>query len=219
MSVLLLLRHGQASLGTTNYDQLSDIGHRQARLTGSRLAHADLIIDRTVCGAMMRQQDTALIAMREIGLTESNLRIDERLDEYDHVGVMAEHTADVSFATATTPERARTVQSALDEAIARWMAADSGYPETHDGFIDRVLAAVDGLTGKSGTTLVVTSGGVIAAVCAHLLRLRVDKWPGLARVVVNASLTKVISGPTGTRLLTFNDHAHLEHDRALITYR
>lgn len=219
MSVLLLLRHGQASLGTTNYDRLSGIGHTQAQLTGGRLAAPDLIIDRTVSGAMMRQRDTAVIVMREIGLGESNLQIDDRLDEYDHVGVMAGHTADISFATATTPERARTMQSALDEAIARWMGADSGYPESHDGFIDRVLAAVDELTGRSGTTLAVTSGGVIAAVCAHLLGLRADKWPALARVMVNASLTRVISGPTGTRLLTFNDHAHLEHDRALITYR
>jgi broad specificity phosphatase PhoE len=219
MSVLLLMRHGQASLGTKNYDRLSDIGNRQAQLTGGRLTRADLIIDRTVSGAMMRQRDTALIVMREIGLSESNLQIDDRLDEYDHVGVMAGHPTGISFATATTPERARTVQSALDEAIAPWMASDSGYPETHDGFIDRVLAVVDGLTGRSGTTLVVTSGGVIAAVCAHLLGLRADKWPALARVMVNGSLTKVISGPTGTRLLTFNDHAHLEQDRALITYR
>ena len=57
---------------------------------------------------MMRQRDTAVIVMREIGLGESNLQIDYRLDEYDHVGVMAGHTADISFATATTPERART---------------------------------------------------------------------------------------------------------------
>ena len=158
MSVLLLLRHGQASLGTTNYDRLSDIGHKQAQLTGGRLAGADLIVDRTVSGAMMRQRDTAVIVMKDIGLGESDLYIDDRLDEYDHVGVMAAHPAEISFATATTPERVRTVQSALDEAIARWMTADSGYPETHDGFIDRVLAAVDELTGRSGTTLAVTSG-------------------------------------------------------------
>jgi hypothetical protein len=38
-------------------------------------------------------------------------------------------------------------------------------------------------------------------------------------VVVNASITKLITGQTGTNLLTFNDHAHLEGDRSLITYR
>ena len=32
MDVLLLVRHGQASLGTADYDKLSDIGRHQARL-------------------------------------------------------------------------------------------------------------------------------------------------------------------------------------------
>jgi broad specificity phosphatase PhoE len=217
--VLLLLRHGQASVGAANYDQLSSIGRQQAQLTGSRLARADLIVDQVVSGALMRQRDTAIPVMTEIGLGESHLHVDDRLDEYDHVGVMAGHPANISFAAATTPESARAVQSALDEAIVRWMAADSGYQETHTGFIDRVRASVDELRGMPGTTLVVTSGGVIAAICARLVGLPVDEWPALARVTVNASLTKVISGQSGPRLLTFNDHAHLEHDRTLITYR
>ncbi len=218
MSVLLLLRHGQASLGVSNYDRLSDVGYQQARLTGSRLARADLTVHRAVSGALIRQQDTARAVMAEIG-HESDLRIDDRLDEYDHLSVMAAHPTDISFATATTPESARAVQSALDEAILRWMAADSGYRETHDSFIDRVRASIDELAETPGTTLVITSGGVIAAVCARLLGLRVDEWPTLARIMVNASLSKVISGRSGTRVLSFNDHAHLEHDRALITYR
>ena len=32
MGVLLLVRHGQASLGAADYDQLSELGHRQAQL-------------------------------------------------------------------------------------------------------------------------------------------------------------------------------------------
>jgi hypothetical protein len=51
------------------------------------------------------------------------------------------------------------------------------------------------------------------------LGLPVERWPSLARLVVNASITKVISGRMGTSLVTFNDHAHLESERALITYR
>ena len=46
-----------------------------------------------------------------------------------------------------------------------------------------------------------------------------ERWPSLARLLVNAGITKVISGHTGTSLVTFNDHAHLETDRTLITYR
>ncbi|MGH3238699.1 MAG: histidine phosphatase family protein [Streptosporangiaceae bacterium] len=76
-----------------------------------------------------------------------------------------------------------------------------------------------GKAATPGGTVAVTSGGVIATICARALGLPIERWPRLARLLVNASITKVISGQTGTHLVTFNDHAHLESDRALITYR
>jgi hypothetical protein len=60
---------------------------------------------------------------------------------------------------------------------------------------------------------------VIALATAHVLGLPPQQWPALARVVVNGSITKLISGQLGTHLLTFNDHAHFERDRSELTYR
>ena len=220
MGVLLLVRHGQASLGTADYDQLSDLGRRQAQVTGARLAAADLAVDRVVSGGLTRQRDTAQAVLAALGRPGSELQIDERLDEYDHVGVMARHTAEITFETATASgEAGRALQSTLEQAIGRWISGETGYQETHDAFIGRVLDAVRELTAAPGGTIAVTSGGVIAAVCVRALGLPVERWPGLARLLVNASITKVISGQTGAHLVTFNDHAHLESDRALITYR
>ncbi len=219
MGVLLLVRHGQASLGMADYDRLSELGRRQARSAGARLARADLTIDQIFCGGLERQRDTAAELLAELGRPQTDLSIDDRLDEYDHVGVMGERVAGVSFAAATTPEAGRSLQSALDEAIARWMAADEGYPETHADFVRRVQEAVSSMLALPGTTLAVTSAGVIAYVCTHVLGLPAERWPGLARIVVNASVTKLITGGTGTHLLAFNDHGHLEDDRSLITYR
>jgi broad specificity phosphatase PhoE len=247
VGVLLLVRHGQASLGAANYDQLSELGHRQARATGTRLARTDLVIDRVTCGALARQRDTAAAVMAMMpdlapgaggGPPESSPHIDDRLDEYDHVGVLAGRlgadASAVSFEGATSAESNRMLQPALDEAIARWATADTGtadtgtadtgtaeggYGESHRAFIDRVLAVMGDLTGAPGCTLAVTSGGVIAVACAQVLGLPADRWPMLARVIVNGSVTKIISGRTGTNLLTFNDYAHLEGDRSLVTYR
>ncbi len=220
MGVLLLVRHGQASLGAADYDQLSDIGRRQAQVTGARLAEADLVVDRVVCGALTRQRDTAEAVLAALGRAGAELQTDERLDEYDHVSVMARHTGEITFETATASgESGRALQSALEEAIGRWTSGGTDYQETHDAFIGRVLDAVRDLSAAPGGTVAVTSGGVIAAVCARALGLPIERWPGLARLLVNASITKFISGRTGTHLLTFNDHAHLESDRSLITYR
>lgn len=220
MGVLLLVRHGQASLGAADYDRLSDLGRRQARVTGARLAGTGLAVDRVVAGALSRQRDTAEAVLAALGRPPSELDTDDRLDEYDHVAVMARHDAGISFANATADgERGRALQSALEEAIGRWISGGTGYGETHDAFIERVQGAIADLVAKPGGTVAVTSGGVIAAYCALSLGLPVERWPGLARLVVNASITKIISGRTGTSLVTFNDHAHLESDRALITYR
>ena len=40
MAQFYLVRHGQASFGTDNYDRLSELGHQQARShVASRLSH------------------------------------------------------------------------------------------------------------------------------------------------------------------------------------
>src|SRR5437867_2716022 len=119
MGVLLLLRHGQASLGAADYDRLSDLGRQQARLAGARMADAGRTVDRVVCGALVRQRDTAIAALATMNRPELGLSVDDRLDEYDHAGVLAVHTSAVSFESAT-PDSARHVQSALDEAIRKW---------------------------------------------------------------------------------------------------
>jgi broad specificity phosphatase PhoE len=219
VGVLLLLRHGQGSMGTSEYDQLSELGHQQARALGARLARADLSAGQVWCGGLARQRETARAVLAELGRPPGDLRTDVRLDEYDPLGILGADTAGDPFAAATTPESRRALQVTLDEALARWIQGGVGYPETHGAFTARVGASVTDLAAVPGTTLAVTSAGVIAVACARLTGLPADRWPALARVVVNASITKLITGPTGTHLLTFNDHAHLEGDRSLITYR
>ena len=216
MGVLLLLRHGQGSMGTADYDQLSELGRRQARAAAARLAGADLAIGQIWSGALARQQETARVVLAGLGRPPGDLRTDNRLDEYDPAGILG---TSEPFATVSTPQDRHALQVRLDEALARWILGGPGYPEPHSAFAGRVHAAFASLAALPGATLAVTSAGVIAVACARLTGLPADRWPALARVVVNASLTKLITGSTGTHLLTFNDHAHLEGDLSLVTYR
>ncbi len=214
-----MVRHGQATLGTGNYDALSELGQRQAAAVGARLADTDLEIGRVVCGSLTRQRDTALAIMSAIGMPGDRLEVDARLDEYDHEGVFAAHSSGVTFETARGEVTPRELQASLDRAIVRWIDGDGEYAEPHDAFVGRIIAAIDELTTGRGATVVSTSSGVIALACAQVLGLAADRWPALARVVVNGSITKLISGRLGTHLLTFNDHAHFERDRSELTYR
>src|SRR5690349_7335930 len=160
MGVLLLVRHGQASINAADYDRLSTIGRRQAREVGGRLIRADLTVERVVCGTSVRQRDTAAELVRALGFPEEHVRTDARLDEFDHVGLLAAHPSPGTSAQRP-PETGPDVPSALAEAIARWIAADpegrpaagASYPESHAAFVTRVRDAVRELTDAPGTSL------------------------------------------------------------------
>ena len=59
MSVVLLVRHGQASWGAADYDRLSSLGEQQSRVLGAALASRGVRPDLVVRGAMRRHRQTA----------------------------------------------------------------------------------------------------------------------------------------------------------------
>jgi broad specificity phosphatase PhoE len=72
--------------------------------------------------------------------------------------------------------------------------------------------------GSGETALVATSGGVIAAVAVLLLGAPHLQFLAFNRVTANGGLTKIVIGRSGTTLVSFNEHDHL--DRAgVVTYR
>ena len=52
MSAVYLVRHGQASFGAADYDQLSALGEQQARVLGQVLATQSASISRVASGGM-----------------------------------------------------------------------------------------------------------------------------------------------------------------------
>ena len=61
MSHLFLIRHGQASFLSDNYDQLSDMGREQAKILGKQLVTSATNFDVVYSGDLVRQIDTAEI--------------------------------------------------------------------------------------------------------------------------------------------------------------
>src|SRR5690606_41408651 len=84
--MLLLVRHGQASFGTDDYDVLSSVGEEQARLLGRALA--GVTPDLVVHGELRRQRETAVIAAEAAGWS-APLRVDPRWDEFQLSGSAA----------------------------------------------------------------------------------------------------------------------------------
>jgi broad specificity phosphatase PhoE len=228
MGVVLLVRHGQASFGADDYDVLSETGWEQARLLGAWLAGRGVTPDVVVRGGMRRHRETAeglAVGAGAAGVPWSaDVQVDPGWDEFDHLGVIA---ALDEGAPAGELDR-RAFQQAFERATARWTAAghDATYPEPWPAFVARVGASLEracAAAGPGGTVVVVSSGGPIAAACAELVDPDGDEaayarlWSRFNTVTVNSSMTRVVVGSTGRRLLTFNEHPHLEGDT--LTYR
>lgn len=220
MGAVYLLRHGQASFGAADYDVLSAQGSQQSKLAGQELVRRSTRFANAYCGTLSRQRETSHATLAECapGMVAAE---DPRFDEYDFGEIVACH-GPVADVDRTDP---REFQRALDAALLGWIAAgrDSPCERTWPAFRDGARAALDDVVASSGKgeqALVTTSGGVIAALCVGLLGAPDETMPALNRVVVNAGLTKVISGRSGTSLLSFNEHSHFDGEAAaLLSYR
>jgi broad specificity phosphatase PhoE len=222
---ILLIRHGQASYGTAVYDRLSECGVQQSEAAARELRQRGLNVTRIVSGSLERQRGTAAPAVEALGVP---LEVDARLDEYDMDDILAAHSdTDVR---SDLPPGAEAVSSAefqrvLEAGMRVWIEAgeSSPAPDTWPGFQGRCRAALQDVAAglEPGTTgLVFTSAGVIAALCCSILELPSPTVIPLNRVSVNASMTKLASGRSGLSLISFNEHAYLEHaGRSLITLR
>ena len=210
MGQILLVRHGQASFGADDYDVLSGVGEEQAVDLGRALA--GLAPDVVLHGSMKRQRRTAEIAAEAAGWSVAPT-LDERWNEMDHLAVLAAHPHDFDG----EPDR-RQFQAWFESATRRWTSGDhdDDYDESFPEFRTRVRAALEAVVPVE-TAVVVTSGGPISAVTTDLLHADLPTYARLAAVVVNASITKVVTGRSGVSLVSFNEHAHLPPDR--LTYR
>ena len=207
MGAIHLIRHGQASWGADDYDQLSELGGKQSAALGQSWEAGDFRPTWSVCGSLKRHAQTAVPALDAI---DGDLYdIDEGWNEYDHLALT--HASD----PADRPTDAREFQAILDAALAGWVAGESGAEGAGETFADfqaRVLGALDAATENAGSgqnVAVFTSGGPIGLVVSQLLVGDASLFIPLNRVVINASVTTVIVGRGGRRLLAFNEHTHI----------
>ena len=67
MPEVYLVRHGQARLGTDDYDRLSEMGVEQSRRLGRYFAERGIGFDRAVIGGLKRHRQTYDAIAEEYG--------------------------------------------------------------------------------------------------------------------------------------------------------
>lgn len=220
-----MIRHAQASFGTADYDVLSERGDQQVGALIAGLERRGIAADRVICGTLRRQRDTAAGCAAAVGL---EVTVDERWNEYDDRDVLTHYAsvpAGLERRAGDSELSSGEFQEILNQALRQWVLAGSASPcrEPWPQFRARLMAALDAVAGDLGkgqTALVVSSGGAIAAIIAELLGLPPEALIAFNHVSVNTSITKLVVGRSGTTLVSFNEHAHLdEADASLISYR
>jgi broad specificity phosphatase PhoE len=222
MPLLVIVRHGQASFGSADYDVLSPVGRQQAQSTAAALSAAGLDAARIVTGSLRRQRDTADAIAAAYGLSPI---VDERWNEYDADPVLAHHSESAQrlehpSGPDAVPSSPRAFQRVLEGALESWVRAGDESPthETWPAFNRRVNSALQAAgTAGPGTTVVVSSGGVIGALAVSLIGVDPISFPRLNRVTINCGVTRVIVGSAGTTLVSFNEQGHLTG--GMLTYR
>lgn len=220
MGQILLVRHGQASFGSDDYDALSPLGFEQSKHLGTALALRNVKADVLVHGTMRRHRETAETCAAAAGWSTAEPVVDAGWDEFDFLSVLAVHPPAHGVSEPTKAE----FQVWFEEATAAWIVGeDRPYAETFAGFASRVHDALERTRelAANGTVAVFSSGGPIAWAVAEVLADggSSELWTRLNRMAVNSALTRLVAGSRGLNLLTYNDQSHLDGVAGTVTYR
>ena len=233
MGSLFLVRHGQASAFEDNYDRLSSVGERQARLLGESWARRGVRFDRVFTGPRVRQKTTAEIAAEAGGLPPP-----VELAELDEMGIeplFREHMpelfsrhdhlralGDAMLMADGDEARARSFAILFEAVLRMWVKGEVSGAGVEPWLefrarVRRALAVVR-VDGRGQRIAVFTSAGPVASAVQLALGADDETALALAFRVRNSSVSEFLFSGDRFSLASFNETPHL-HDAALVTVR
>ena len=233
--MIYFIRHSQAG-PRGNYDELSELGKRQAQHLGTYFAQQQIKFDKIYAGNLIRQQLTTSIVSSYL-LIQPEIITDERWNEFRLDPVYRTIATQLSLEDEIFAQDFTAMQSMLSEdayamrgAVARcdravmqaWLAGR--FPtEDHESWVDfqaRVTEAFNDLRQHDvhETIAVFTSATPVAIAVAKALQLTDKKTLELAWIVQNSSLTTMKLRDESLHLYSFNSTPHLTED-SLRTFR
>lgn len=213
MVELTIVRHGQANTGATDeasYDRLSDLGRQQARWLGEHFSSVGTGFDHVISGTLSRQFDTASEITNIIG---GEVRQDPRLNEIAYFD-LAKELSDTQG--IPIPDTQHAFVPHIPIGLTAWERGEiTAGGETYDSFAARISEVLKQAEELGGTVLYVSSGGVIAGIHRHVLKLDTIQKAEFLLQTRNSSVHKLHLARGGLRLDVFNAIPHLERsDRA-----
>jgi broad specificity phosphatase PhoE len=230
MSHLTLVRHGQASIDKLDYDQLSPLGHEQARQLGRFWASHDVSFDKVIVGTLKRHNETYTAvaeAYQQQGLHLPDPTFEAAFDEYDAFGMLQEAIPALlaedddlrqSIEAETNGQlsglKGRAFWTVFTRAMKRWVKGEwqhSALPTWND-FKERVHQGIHHIqqaSNGSERVVVFTSGGPISVAFGLSLSLTDEQCLETSWRIYNASLSTFLYTNKRFSLSQFNTLPHL----------
>lgn len=237
MADIYLIRHGQASFGKANYDELSDLGKRQSyqlgvqmqAQLGEQLKQREI---QLVHGSLQRHRQTMDQWLSGFASDEGYNTIENSLfNEFDHENMLAvafpEYLDRNAFSKRLMDsENPRKMFHKLyEQAVERWIGGqhDAEYQESYPDFKARCIKGFEQLVrdSRSGESIFVfTSGGPIGMCVQWALELNNEQTFKINGALANSSVTHFLTNSKGACTLSYlNNYSHLFSDDVEVTYR
>jgi len=229
MSELYLVRHAQASFGAKNYDQLSELGHRQSRWLGDYLKQRKIEFDCFVVGDMHRHHQTMDGISAGLGVDTSDRLVIPGLNEYDFQNILdiySDNHADDPLIDKIQqqPKDTKSHFRLLQKALTLWAKGQlSGVTETWIEFRARLQSAqrqIRSLANSSRKVLAIGSGGSISAFVGDVLSIPDENIFDLNLQYRNTAISHFYFDSKKLNLSSFNGLPHLDTNEMaqFITY-
>ncbi|MET3108000.1 broad specificity phosphatase PhoE [Oxalobacteraceae bacterium GrIS 2.11] len=217
MAEFYLVRHGQASFGTDDYDRLSPLGQQQSLWLGQYFAERGISFDRVITGTQLRHRQTAEQICAGLG-TSPVFQEHAGLNEYDfqalYQALGEEHAAIRQLASGDK----RDFYKGLKQVLQLWSLDQlpGNVPESWEEFSIRVNEACQFIQ-RSGAQriLVVSSGGPIGMLSRQVLGAPASTAIELNLQIRNSSFSQYFFNDESVKLASFNNIPHLDQQGRL----
>jgi broad specificity phosphatase PhoE len=211
MSVLTLIRHGQARPFEKDSDQLTELGEQQPRALGEYWVQREVRWTQAWIGTLQRQRRTAEIVgdcYRQAGRDFPALESSSAFNEYS---LHLPETALEEVQRLAPADRNRQFQTVIEQVMAEFLRTPD-----FDAFHQSVSEGLRGLmqTAPAQSRIALfTSGGPIGVAVQSVLQAPKPQAIEINWRVRNCSLTEFLFSGSKISLDTFNSIPHLDEKR------
>ena len=231
MAAIYLIRHGQASFGSADYDHLSEKGFKQAELLGEFWQQL-VTPDKFYAGDLLRHGQTLSSFSKGYQQSNTSTTIHSGFNEFDHVDILKNYKTKWQNFNVMNDEMhkqkdpKKALQKEFGQALKQWISGDvdEKYKESWTQFKKRcVNALLDVIkqelknnkqfgtgAGKAKNILVFTSGGAISVIVQHILALNDQQVSQVIQQSKNTSVTKILFSEDRLSVDYLNNYSHLE---------